>query len=331
MTRSSPRSALTSDDLPTLGRPTIAMSMGAMAARRSASARRSQAAVASPTTRSGPPGSPESSGAGTSPAGPSAASMVGPGSSTPWASANSTSSASSSSSASRRFLSRSSSLSGGSAHTRASSRSPVPRPWSARDGERVLPPVAMELRGVVLAPLAVRLVRGDHHRYACAPQELRRLLVGRRLARRGVDHEQDQVRLVDRQACLFLDLRLDRVARAAFEPAGVHDDEPASVPLGLAVQPVPRGPRTVLDDRGPLPDDAVEERALADVGSSDDRDDGQPSRRPRRWTGGHVQAAPGTAPDVTLLVRYVDAATRPRESAASSAACARASSVPASS
>ena len=60
------------------------------------------------------------------------------------------------------------------------------------------------------------------------------------------------------------------------QPARVHDHEPAAVPLGVAVQAVPGRPRAVLDDRrARVPDDPVEQRALADVGPPDEGDDRQ--------------------------------------------------------
>ena len=102
---------------------------------------------------------------------------------------------------------------------------------------------------------------------------------------RGIDHEDDDVGLGDREAGLLLDAQLDRVVGIDLEAAGVDDHEPPAVPLGVAVQPVARRPRAVLDDRRARPDDAVEERALADVRPADDGDDRAARRRgasPRR-------------------------------------------------
>ena len=53
------------------------------------------------------------------------------------------------------------------------------------------------------------------------------------------------VRLDDRQAGLLLDPDLDRVVRIQLDAAGVHDDEPAAVPVGIAVQAVPRRPAAI--------------------------------------------------------------------------------------
>ena len=64
-----------------------------------------------------------------------------------------------------------------------------------------------------------------------------------------IDDEDDDVGLGDRQPGLLLDARLDRVVRVDLEAAGVDDDEPPAVPLGVAVEAVTGRPGAVLDDR----------------------------------------------------------------------------------
>ena len=71
----------------------------------------------------------------------------------------------------------------------------------------------------------------------------------------GIDDEDDDVGLGDGQAGLLLDARLDGVVRVDLQPAGVDDDEPPAVPLGVAVQPVAGRPRPILDDRRAAADD----------------------------------------------------------------------------
>ena len=63
-------------------------------------------------------------------------------------------------------------------------------------------------------------------------------------------------------------------------PAGVDQDEPAPVPLGLDLLAVAGDARALLDDRLAPADDAVHERRLADVGAADDGDGGQGHGRP---------------------------------------------------
>ena len=91
---------------------------------------------------------------------------------------------------------------------------------------------------------------------------------------------------IARRACSWT-RGLDRIVGVDLEPAGVDDDEPPAVPLGVAVQPVAGRPGAVLDDRRALAEEPVEERALADVRSADDGDDGHPASSAR-----HGQAAP---------------------------------------
>jgi len=62
----------------------------------------------------------------------------------------------------------------------------------------------------------------------------------------------------DRETGLLLDLQLDLVGRVDLEAAGVDDDEPPAVPVGVAVHPVACRPRPVLDDRLAAAHEAVE-------------------------------------------------------------------------
>jgi len=139
----------------------------------------------------------------------------------------------------------------------------------------------MELGRLELALLVVGLVDRHDDRRRGASEQLGRLEVGRRHAGRRIDDEDDGVGLRDGQAGLFLDAQLDGVAGVDLEAAGVDDDEPPTVPLGVAVEAVAGRPRAVLDDGGPCPDDPVEERALADVRAADDRDDRQGTAQAR--------------------------------------------------
>ena len=157
-------------------------------------------------------------------------------------------------------------------------------------GDRIglVPAEGVELGALELALLVVGLVDGHDDRRLGPSQDLGRLEVRRRHARHRIDDEDDDVRLGDGQPGLLLDACLDRVVRIEFEPARVDDHEPAAIPLRVAVQAVAGRPRAVLDDGGAAADDAVEERALADIGTADDGDDREPARpahevRRRRW------------------------------------------------
>ncbi len=156
----------------------------------------------------------------------------------------------------------------------------MPRPCGRRDRVGLLPAQRVELRALELALLVVGLVDGHEHRELARGAAARPPPVRRRQAGRGIDDEQDDVGLGDREARLLLDPRLDRVARVDLEAAGVDDHEPPAVPLGVAVQPVTRRPGAVLDDRRARPDDAVEQRGLADVGPAHDGHDRQRPAEP---------------------------------------------------
>ena len=91
--------------------------------------------------------------------------------------------------------------------------------------------------------------------------------------------------LVDRDLGLGLDRRARLVLGGVQVEAGrVDDRELAPAPLGDPVEPVARQPRLRVDDRLAPAEDAVEQRRFADVGATDDGDDG--SRHAsirRRW------------------------------------------------
>ena len=196
----------------------------------------------------------------------------------------------------------------------------------------------MEFGALELTLLVVGLVDRDDDRRRRAPQQVGRLQVGRGHPHSRIDHEHDDVRLGDGQPGLLLDAELDGVVGVDLEPAGVDEHEPAAVPLGIPVQPVAGGAGAVLHDRGARTDDAVEQRALADVRPADDGDDreraAQPVRSPGAGTGHARYAAPEAGADVMCgsdVVRPAGVAAWPNAASARSAAFAAASGVPPSS
>ena len=94
----------------------------------------------------------------------------------------------------------------------------MPPPVAAEIAYVSSQPSAWNSAALELALLVVGLVGGHDDRLRRPAQELRRLLVGGGQADRGVDHEQDHVRLGDREARLVLDLRLDRVVGSISRP-----------------------------------------------------------------------------------------------------------------
>ncbi len=200
-----------------------------------------------------------------------------------------------------------------------------------RDRVGVVPAEGVELGALELATLVVGLVHRHEDRRGRSPEELRGVDIGRREPRDGVDDEDDDVRLVDGEASLLLDLGLDRVARLVLEPAGIDDDEPPPVPLGVAVEAVAGRPGAVLDDRRPRPEDPVEQRALADVRAADDGDDGEGGHRSAYAAPEARWAAVGAVGLGSEVVRPAGVAAAASAAIASSSARAATSAVPPSS
>ena len=128
------------------------------------------------------------------------------------------------------------------------------------------------LGGGRLGARGVDLVGGDQHRAARLAQHLGDVAVdaGDPLAR--VDHEDDQISLVE-GAQRLLPHRPQDPHRRGIEAAGVDDAEMLRAPVGDAVAAIARHAGDVLDQRRPAADEAVVERRLADVGTPDQRDE----------------------------------------------------------
>ena len=142
-----------------------------------------------------------------------------------------------------------------------------------RDGVRLTEAERPQHGRVGLRTVVVHLVRDEDDGFLRAAQQLDDGLVGVGGADRGVDHEHHGVGEFDRDLGLFGDAQVD-AARVDLPPAGVDEGEPASDPLGVVRDAVTRHTRHVLDDGLTAPQDAVDERRLADVGTTDDGDDG---------------------------------------------------------
>ena len=71
----------------------------------------------------------------------------------------------------------------------------------------------------------VNLVRDDEHRPVRLAELLGDFFVGRSQPLRSVDHEQDEIRVRDRAACLAAHLRRERLGASRHEPARVDEGE----------------------------------------------------------------------------------------------------------
>ena len=146
-----------------------------------------------------------------------------------------------------------------------------------------------------LARRVVDLVGQHQDRLITAPEELRDpgVLLGD--AGRHVGDEQHDVGLVHGPLALTAHLLVEHGA-AGHPTAGVDEAELGPLPLGVDLLAVAGDARLLLDDRGPVADDAVQQGGLAHVGAAHDGDHGQlghggsllrlrarPAGRHRRW------------------------------------------------
>ena len=151
---------------------------------------------------------------------------------------------------------------------------------------RLTEPERHELPAVVLAAIVVGLVGDEDHVVATPSQPVGDRLVVVGDANGRVDDEQHDVGPADGGLDLARHLGVQRRCRAAGHPAsGVDDAEGDAEPLRFDLLAIAGDAGAVLDDRGLLADDAVEQRRLADVGASDDGDDG-------KAVSGHARSVP---------------------------------------
>ena len=199
-----------------------------------------------------------------------------------------------------------------------------------RDRVGLLPAERVELGGLELALLVVGLVDGDDHRLGRRGAGVRaasRSAGRRRRSSASTTNTMTSASAIASRACSWTRASIGSPG-LELEPAGVDDDEPPAVPLGVAVEAVAGRPGAVLDDGRALADEPVEQRALADVRPADDGDD----REARACAAGQGQARAGRR---RRARRQRGGAAGGRRGArrarawASSAACARASGVPA--
>ena len=158
-----------------------------------------------------------------------------------------------------------------------------------RGGHRDGPAEAqrMEVGGRGIGCETLGLVDDDQHRLAGSPQHIRHVPVRRREAGAAVHDEQYPVGLLDRLARLGGG-ELFEAVRAFDQATGVDHDRRVCTDARVTILAVTRQPRHVGDERVARAREHVEQRRLADVGTSDERQDGKhrpcltPRRRPRR-------------------------------------------------
>ena len=154
------------------------------------------------------------------------------------------------------------------------------------DGENLAEAEAVEFEGVFAARIVIGLVSGHDDRApgAVLAQHLRDVLVCGGDALFAVNDHENDVRIIGGQHRLALNLRDEidaafsqrpRIAAAAGLPnlnaACVDDVKGHGSPLALSLDAVACGARNVIDDGHAAPDQAIEQRAFAGVGTPDER------------------------------------------------------------
>ncbi len=156
----------------------------------------------------------------------------------------------------------------------------MPAPCSAEIGMTFLEAEAAEVLGGRVHLGRVDLVDGEEDGLAAAQQQARELHVGRGELGAAVDDHDDGVGFFERDLSLAENLAGDQGFVVGDDAAGVDQAGFAALPLDLAVDAVARDAGLVADDGAARAGEAVEERALADVGAAADGDQRQsPARR----------------------------------------------------
>ena len=120
-----------------------------------------------------------------------------------------------------------------------------------------------------IAMLAFALVGDEQHRLVGLAGEIGEGAIVGREAHAGIDHEEQRVGLCDRGLRLLLHAGGQRALGALIEAGGVDDREVEIAEPGLALAAVAGDAGQVIDKRELLPDQAVEQRRLADIGPAD--------------------------------------------------------------
>ena len=130
----------------------------------------------------------------------------------------------------------------------------------------------MEVGGERQLGDAVALVGRDDARQRRAAQQVGELLVPGPHPGACIDDEHRDLRFGEPGACLIADRAREGVLVLEVHTAGVDQREGAPVPLALDLVAVAGDPGALVHDRLATAAQAVDERGLADVGVSDDRD-----------------------------------------------------------
>ena len=134
----------------------------------------------------------------------------------------------------------------------------------------------MRLGKPLRAGAALALVGDQDHLGRALAQPAREALVERQDAGASVDQEQDDVGTLDGALGEAPHARLERLAAGGFPTRGVEQQEGEIAQLRRLLANVARDARRIVDDGAAAADQPVEQRGLADVGTTDDGDPAKP-------------------------------------------------------
>ena len=140
-----------------------------------------------------------------------------------------------------------------------------------RNTEDVLEPERVELMGERLAHGRIDLVHGERYWFAKLAEDRGDPVRPGDLGP-AVDHEEDVLRVFERDSRLSEDLARDQFGIVRHDTACVNEFEAPVAMLGRAIDAVSGDAWFVADDRSALTGDRVEQRGLADVRPADDDD-----------------------------------------------------------
>ena len=193
-----------------------------------------------------------------------------------------------------------------------------------REGERLTDAQLVVLEREIVAARVVELVRDQQHRHVRAAQAVRQLQVGRAGRGRGVDEQQHEVGLADRELGLADDLALERAVVARIHPAGVDQCEERAAPLHDHALAVARHAGLGMHHRLARRRQAVDERRLAGIRLAHDRDRAQQRALGLRLgLGGALPRAAGARGFVAHASPRASRPARSRGRPAAMAACVR--------
>jgi len=118
---------------------------------------------------------------------------------------------------------------------------------------------------------AIALVDAGNHRLAALFQHHRNVAVVGSESGANVAHKNDDVSGLNSHLRLLTHLFQNQIIGFGLNSARINENHTLAAPFGLAVDAVARNTGSVLNNRTTLPDELIKQSALANVGTSDNR------------------------------------------------------------